>query len=131
MSLEFRPGQYILGLWFVRERDNVPIKDRFDWLAMVWKDTTDGPWLCRYRTCQHVSEGLLKDGAPPDKRSWYQAEIDGSLSDDMMIEQMETMAMQIADFNDVPMASVHVQGDFEHALTLLQTQPWFHVSRSS
>jgi hypothetical protein len=128
--LELRAHQWILGVWFVRERENVPVDKRFDWLCMVWKDS-DGddpalPWKMRYRTCQHVSDGLYRDGAPPDKRSWYEAEGEHVVSADAMLETMETIASTIAAANGVPVASVHIQGDSAKALTLLHAQPWWH-----
>src|SRR5262245_27389735 len=133
MTLEFRQtNQWILGLWFVRERDNLPVHERQDWLCMVWKDADSDaptlPWRIKYRVCRHVSEGLRMHGAPADERSWYEGQADAALTAAAMLEKMEGLAGQIAASQGVPVASVHVQGNSDKALRLLQAQPWFHIS---
>jgi len=135
--LEIKPGQYILGLWFVRHNPDLPVHQRQDWMCMVWKEcdplvlhppagTPPGPWLARYRIARHVSEGLRKHGAPVDPRTWWSAEIDGSLSDEVLLAKMEAVATDIAAYNGVPVDAVWIQGDAEKALALLRAQPWFH-----
>ena len=130
---EFTQSMYIAGIWFVREKEDVPLDQRQDWMAMVWKagSPPQGPWHCRYRVCYHRQEGIyIKDGGTPDERSWYDATIDGTFSEDAILEKMEHLAAQIAAYNGVPVNSIHVQGDGPKAIQLLMAQPWCHFSTS-
>lgn len=125
---ELKPGVYYLGAWFVRHDDRLPVPQRQDWMAMIWRDTPTSDWIGRYRIATHTSTGLRKHGAPADKRVWYEITIPAERPEDEICAYMEDVATQIAAHNGVPVASVHIKGDSEQALRLLMAQEWFHLA---
>ncbi len=127
-GIVLKPGPYYLAMWFVRHDERLPVAQRKDWLCCVWREHDGAPWQGRYRIAWHVSEGLHKDGAPADRRSWVYFEIDAALSEDTVIEKMASVATGLAGFNEVPVNSVLIQGDHRKAFALLEAQEWFHTA---
>lgn len=64
MTIEFKPGRYIHGIWFVCNKS-------MDWMACVWRDPKmhDGKWVLTYRHRYYVDTKAF-DSA--DRKSWYE-----------------------------------------------------------
>jgi hypothetical protein len=121
--LIFREGQYILGVWFVRHDERVPVSERLDWMAVVWQEPLARGWRSRCRLCRHGSADVGPD-APPDDKLWFEGTWPASWSEDEVLARMETLATEIARANQVPVDTVLIQGDAAKAMTLLAAQPW-------
>jgi len=76
MPITFNDTTYFAGIWFVGHDETLPLEDRMDWLAALWRDATPGsPWILQYRFRYHRSPDPHSDD---DEKSWYRATMDAS-----------------------------------------------------
>ena len=118
--IEFKPGSYYLGIWFVGGKDT-------DWLACAWREKGSPQWIFRSRFRYHSpqSKNPFDD---KDKKSFSNFEIDANQKTEAMIEEdVGKIASIIALRLGVPTEFVEVRGDMDRALYRLALQPWAHI----
>jgi hypothetical protein len=124
MAIEFKPGVYYLGIWFVTF-------NKMDVLGAAWKEEKPGAdWEVTWRFRYYVNEGKDSAWDHEDKKHWYGATINGDTPEDEVFEKFGSMfhmmnAMHPESLNKL--SEKKIQGDYMKAVNWLRKQPWSQV----
>ena len=118
--IEFKPGSYYLGIWFIGG-------EKTDWLGCVWREENSQRWIFRSRFRYHSPES--KDPFDNhDKKSFSNFEIDATKKTEQQIEEdVGLIATLVGVRLGVPVEFVEIKSDMDAALYKLALQPWEHI----
>ncbi len=116
---------YIEAAWFVAW-------EMTDWMALVYRDTPEGPWRATYRF-RYYADGARTDAFDSDDRkSGYHIRAkDGTPETrDRLVHTLDLLAARMVEEKHARLWKLDVQGDTDRYTDLLVTQPWAHVKVS-
>ena len=120
--IEFKPGSYYLGFWFVGGGSQ-----NTDWLGCVWREENSPRWIFRSRFRYHNPESQ-NPFDNKDRKSFSNFEIDATKKTEQQIENDVGLIAAIVGVRlGVPVEFVEVRGDMDKALFNLAMQPWAHI----
>ena len=119
--IEFKPGSYYLGFWFIDGKSK-----NTDWLGCVWREENSPRWIFRSRFRYHNPESH-DPFDNKDRKSFSNFEIDAAKKTEAQIEEDVGLIASIIGVRfGVPVEFVEVRGDMDKALYRLALQPWAH-----
>lgn len=128
MTITFDATTYVSAVWFVGHDAHLPLEDRMDWLAALWRDVTPGsPWVVQYRFRYHRSPDPF---AQEDERSWYRGTVANTTVDAEANarEGIGILAALIAQRNHTTVDYTPLGCDGDTALRrLLAMHLWMHL----
>jgi hypothetical protein len=109
---------YVEHIWYVAFEGT-------DWMCVMYKDTTDGPWIGRYRFNYYHSDQPFDE---KDKKNVYQMSLKdgGEESRKKMVHTLEIFSTIMTTKMEGECWSLPVQGDAIKAVSVLDKQPWIH-----
>ena len=129
MTITFNAMRYFSAVWFVGHDAALPLEDRMDWLAALWREVTPGsPWVLQYRFRYHRSPSPT---AEEDEKSWYRATCDSTPTDAEANarEGVGILAQLTAQRNHttVDYTPLGCDGDTAIRRLLALRKPWMHL----
>jgi hypothetical protein len=118
--IEFKDGNYYLGVWFVGGKDT-------DWMGCAWHEKDNPNWIFRARFRYHNPESKSPFDNK-DRKSFMNFGVDGSKkSEEQIIKDVGMIARLVGLRLGVEPEFVEIRGDKDKALFNLAMQPWAHV----
>lgn len=116
---------YVYGIWFVGN-------PRGDWLGQLYKDSSDGQWVFKYRFRYYDHADPDNDAfSGKDKKSWYAFGYNGT--DDKipsMVAHMEATLFRFLEMrygHKIDFVDLQCREDDPSFMEKLSSRPWCHV----
>ena len=129
MSIEVKPGDHYLGIWFVP----APPKgegDQVDWMACAYREPS-GEYVLKYRF-RYYAEGPDQDPwNGKDRKSWYEGRMPAGTDEGTIISAVRKVGREVAKMLGTSLDFAHVNGGPEEFVQAIQTRSWAHTKEMS
>lgn len=109
---------YVETVWFVAWPGA-------DWMAIVYRDTKDGPWRATFRW--HYMAGVDRDDCGTKSAYEHTGADTSEAKRRKLVEVYDTIANVICATKKGKKWRVNVQGDQDRFLKLMSQQEWMHI----